>query len=873
MRVLLQGSVSSSSFSGATSASGKKLSPGSAYTVKHGPGANQVVVIASSGKVVKRVTGVLSVRGAKLRLGGVGTYRGALEYRASGFQGVQAVNALNMEDYVRGVVSRESPASWPAEALKAQAVAARTYALTTSKGGNGYDQYPDTRSQVYGGVAAETAATDAAVRDTAGEVVTYDGEPVTTYFFSTSGGRTESVENSVLGTEPLGWLKSVSDPYDDASPKHRWGPYKWTMGATASKLSGLVKGAFKGIDVTRRGDSPRIVTASIVGTGGRTTVSGGTLRARLGLYDSWAYFTSIKTGAAPKEPQDRRGIGLAPEARVPVIDPYRLSGEVHPAGAGGVVFVQRQGARGRWRTVGETSTDAAGRYAFDTDRAGPLPGPLPRGHRARGTNPQVNHADYEAHDAVGLAELVATKQVAASELLDAARARAEAVNPRINAIVRFIDPPATPEGGSFAGVPFLLKDLFQEVEGEITSNGCRALTNVRSAHTMTVVQRWLDAGLQIFGKTNTPEFGAKGVTEPLALGACRNPWNTDHSPGGSSGGAGAAVAAGIVPCAGASDGGGSIRHPAACCGLVGLKAGRGLIPSGPSVGEALHGSGVQGVVSRSVRDTAAMFDVLAGPDFGAPYAPARPERAFAEEVGMDPGRLRIGVGVDPVPGPEAQAALDATIAMLEGLGHSVETVPAPYDHQSLARDFLTPWFVNAAAAVEAVKTATGCGDEGFEEDTLIMAALGRATSSVALWRALEAKHAHTRRLAEFHRTHDLLLTPTLATPPPRIGAFDTPAHLQQAGKAIRKAGAAKLLKRAGVVDKMIDDNLSWVPYTQLANLTGRPAISLPLHRTPAGLPLGSQFVADLGGEGLLLRLAAQLEEAHPWFSARPPSFA
>jgi stage II sporulation protein D len=367
VRVLLQGSVSRSSFSGASSASGRRLKPGTTYYVRHGGGSGQVVLQSASGRALKTVTGVLRVRGAKIALGGVGTYRDGLEYRAAGVFGVQAVNVLPMEDYVRGVISRESPASWPAEALKAQAVAARTYALTTSKNGNGFDQYPDTRSQVYGGVAAETAATDAAARATAGQVVTYKGEPVTTYFFSTSGGKTESVEKSVLGTEPLPWLKSVDDPYDNTSPKHRWGPYRWTMSATAGKLSGLVKGTFKGIDVTRRGDSPRIMTADIVGTGGRTHVSGATLRARLGLYDTWAYFTSITTGAAPKAPQDRTG-GLEPAAHVTAAL-HRLRGEVHPAAAGGTVFVQRRSGR-HWRTVGETSTNAQGRYAFYVVRAG-----------------------------------------------------------------------------------------------------------------------------------------------------------------------------------------------------------------------------------------------------------------------------------------------------------------------------------------------------------------------------------------------------------------------------------------------------------------------------------------------------------------------
>jgi Asp-tRNA(Asn)/Glu-tRNA(Gln) amidotransferase A subunit family amidase len=389
-----------------------------------------------------------------------------------------------------------------------------------------------------------------------------------------------------------------------------------------------------------------------------------------------------------------------------------------------------------------------------------------------------------------------------------------------------------------------------------------------------VVQRWLDAGLRVFGKTNTPEFGAKAVTEPDVFGPCRNPWNPEHSPGGSSGGAAAAVAAGIIPVAGASDGGGSIRIPAACCGLFGLKVTRGLIPSGPAVGESLHGSGVQGVVSRSVRDTAAMIDVLAGPHESSPYAAAVPKTALAEEVGRDPGRLRIGVqvasAINPDPHPEARAAVRAAVEALTANGHEVIELAAPVvDDAALAKDFLTGWFVNAAALVARIKSLTGAGDEGFEQDTLMMAALGRAISSVDVWRALERRQEHVLRLAAFHADHDLLLTPTTAAPPPRIGQFDTPAPLRAAGRAVLKTRTGALLPRLGVTDRMIQDNLSWVPYTQLANLAGRPAMTVPLHWTADGLPLGAQLVAPLRGEGTLIRLASQLEQSHPWADRRP----
>lgn len=482
----------------------------------------------------------------------------------------------------------------------------------------------------------------------------------------------------------------------------------------------------------------------------------------------------------------------------------------------------------------------------------------------------MDFEEYRTHDAVGLAKLVADKQVTAAELLDLAKQRAAAVNPRINAIVRDVPGSPSPDsGGPFAGVPFLIKDLAQDYAGLPTSAGSRALMSTPVAEHATVVQRWLDAGLAIFGKTNTPEFGAKGITEPDAWGPARNPWDLSRTPGGSSGGSAAAVAAGIVPCAGANDGGGSIRIPAACCGLVGLKPGRGLTPSGPAVGESMHGAAVQGVVSRTVRDTAAMLDVLKGGEASGPYVPAVPTDSFMSCVGQEPGALRIGVrvpsAINPTPHPEARAAVERTVRALTDLGHHVEELPvAPFDDAALARDFLLTWFVYTAWELDDAKRVSGAGDEAFERDTLILAAIGRATSSVDYVDTVERRHEHTRRLTTFFESYDLLLTPTLATPPPRIGEFDLPAALQRASDVLIKTRTARLLRHTNIIDDMVDKNLSWVPYTQLANLTGRPAISLPLHWTADGLPLGVQFVAPLAGEAMLIRLAAQLEQALPW---------
>ena len=483
--------------------------------------------------------------------------------------------------------------------------------------------------------------------------------------------------------------------------------------------------------------------------------------------------------------------------------------------------------------------------------------------------------DYTAYDAVGLAQRVRSGDVTPADLLTAARTRAEQVNPRINAVVMDVEPSQTADAdAAFSGVPFLIKDLHQDLAGYPTSGGSRSLAGVVAQENSAVVQRWLDAGLAIFGKTNTPEFGLKGVTEPELFGPARNPWNTDHTPGGSSGGSAAAVAAGIVPCAGASDGGGSIRIPASACGLFGLKASRGLIPAGPAFGEYLGGSATDGVISRSVRDSAAMLDVLAGPTAASPYLAAQPPGSYVDEVGQDPGRLRIGActasAINPNPHPEAVAAVANTVELLVRAGHDVTEMPqAPFDDAALAKDFLTTWFVACAASVAEAKARSGCDDSGFEIDTRLLAALGRATKPVDLYSSIERRHTHVRRLAHFHDSYDLLLTPTTATPPPRIGAFDLPPILRRGQQLLLAARGAGLLRLTPIVDQIVEENLRWVPYTQLANITGGPAVSVPLHWTPDGLPIGIQFVGKLGAEGQLIRLASQLEQLQPWADRRP----
>ncbi|MBH0776764.1 amidase [Nocardia bovistercoris] len=487
--------------------------------------------------------------------------------------------------------------------------------------------------------------------------------------------------------------------------------------------------------------------------------------------------------------------------------------------------------------------------------------------------------EYMSLDATAMAESVARGEVKPAELLALARRRADAVDPTLNAIVRRLDEAADAQvarddlAGPFAGVPFLIKDLQQEYAGFPTTSGSRSLAGEIAAEHSLLVRRFLDAGLVIFGKTNTPEFGGKGVTEPDFWGPTRNPWNIAHTPGGSSGGSGAAVAAGIVPAAGANDGGGSIRIPAACNGLVGLKAGRGLTPYGPQIGEPMFGMVTQGVVSRTVRDSAALYDAIIGENPRAAYRAALPSRPFAEQITDAPGRARIGYSyasaINARPDREAIAAVESAAALLTELGHHVDEVRPPYDDEALARDFLTIWFASLYGDTVAIKRRTGARDSDFEADTLAVAELGRAAGVGALLTSLGNVNDYIQSLATFHESYDYFLTPTLATPPLPVGATATAGHLRVASRIVSRLRGGKVLAASGILEQLIADSLGWVPYTQLANLTGRPAISVPLHWTEAGLPLGVQFVGRLGAEGDLLRLAAQLEQARPWAHRHP----
>ncbi|GAC58524.1 putative amidase [Gordonia hirsuta DSM 44140 = NBRC 16056] len=490
----------------------------------------------------------------------------------------------------------------------------------------------------------------------------------------------------------------------------------------------------------------------------------------------------------------------------------------------------------------------------------------------------MNLDEYMSHDATGLAALVAAGEVTPAELLELARRRMRQVNPTLNAVV--IDTGENADiqvhgrpTGPFAGVPFLIKDLSQEYRGYPTTCGSRALTGLRETENALVTDRFLEAGLVIMGKTNTPELGAKGITESDLWGPCRNPWDPTRTPGGSSGGSAAAVAAGIVPAAGANDGGGSIRIPAATTGLVGLKPSRGLAPYGPQTGEPMFGMAVQGTVTRTVRDSAGLLDAIVGPNPLADYQVAQPEQKFTELISRRPRQLRIGYSAQSAirgePTAVAADAMESTAGLLTDLGHQVDEIAPPYDDKALAETFLTIWFAQLAAQVDEIKERTGAGDGDFEADTLAMVEIGRANGAVKALRALEKITTYTQAMAEYYRSYDYFMTPTLAEAPILVGALDTARPLQVGARLAHRLHGGKALLKTGLVDQMIEENLGWVPYTQLANLTGRPAISVPVYWTPEGLPLGVQFNGPLGSDGALLQLAAQLEEAAPWIQRFP----
>jgi amidase len=488
--------------------------------------------------------------------------------------------------------------------------------------------------------------------------------------------------------------------------------------------------------------------------------------------------------------------------------------------------------------------------------------------------------EYDRYDGLGLADLVRDGEVQPRELVETAISRIELTNPHVNAVVhkmydRALTTADAPLDGPFGGVPFLLKDLGVMFEGEPTTASSRFLQFSIASEDSTIVSRYKDAGLIVLGKTNTPEFGLVATTEPDFRGPARNPWNPDRSTGGSSGGSAAAVAAGYVPMAHAADGGGSIRIPASACGLFGLKPSRGRTPAGPNFDGIWLGLVQDHVISRSVRDSAAMLDLECLPSPGEPYTAPLPRGPFANEVGADPGTLRVAVCTDSLFGtrthPDCVAAVDDATKLLESLGHHVEPACPPFDKKEMVEAYLRIVATGLASDIDTVGRLVGKepAAEYFEPTTWLLQLIGRKTSGDHLVSLLVATQETARQIELFFDSYDIVLTPTLGRPPVRIGELKPTKAQLIAIETLRRFPMKKALDI--VLEQMAADNMDPAPNTELFNLTGQPAMSVPLYWNAEGLPIGTQFVARYGDEATLFRLAGQLERARPWFDKRPPS--
>jgi len=475
--------------------------------------------------------------------------------------------------------------------------------------------------------------------------------------------------------------------------------------------------------------------------------------------------------------------------------------------------------------------------------------------------------DYARYDGLGLAALVAKGEVTPAELVEEAIARIEKHNPALNAVIYKIydraretaarqgTTGADERRGAFLGVPFLLKDIMGNYAGVPTTAACKFMAGIPATHDDTLVTRYKAAGLVVLGKTNAPECGILPTTEPTLYGPCRNPWNLAYSTGGSSGGSAAAVAAGIVPLAHANDGGGSIRIPASCCGLVGLKPTRARTPMGPDVGEFAAGLVIDHVVSRTVRDSAAALDATHGPSPGDPYHAPAVARPFLDEIGTPPGRLRIAFTTTMLGGqrmhPECVAAVEATAKLLEELGHTVEEAAPDVDMGTTGVAFITVYTVGHSALIDGFGLLNNRvpREADFEGLTWGMYQQGKQIPAPQYQISIWLLQMAARKIAQFHEQYDAWVTPTLGKPPVKNGVID-----RQERDPIKGLGQL----------------LDYSSLTPIQNATGQPAISLPLHWTADGLPVGVMFTGRFGDEATLFRLAAQLEQARPWRSRTPP---
>ncbi|MFP6681787.1 MAG: amidase family protein [Gammaproteobacteria bacterium] len=474
---------------------------------------------------------------------------------------------------------------------------------------------------------------------------------------------------------------------------------------------------------------------------------------------------------------------------------------------------------------------------------------------------------YSDYDGLGLAELVRCEEVSPSELVECAFDAIERLNPELNCVVQVLRKEALAEikrglsPGPFCGVPFLVKEFGMHFKGMKTSAGSRLAAGIQFDSDTELMTRMRNAGLVTVGTTTTPEMAFNASTEALVYGPTRNPWNLDHSVGGSSGGAGAAVAAGIVPLAHANDGGGSIRIPAACNGVVGMKPSRGRTPTGPETGAFLWGLAIEFVETRSVRDSAALLDAVAGPDDGYYYAAMPPKRSFLSAAMTAPEPLRIGV-IDRMPGTarakkEQRARLDDTCALLEDLGHMCEPARIKYDAEAFSESSVILWAVTLGFFMERFAEMTGrkINSRTVEAVTLETYRLAKSLNAMKMEWAMGAQNAVARSVGTLMCDYDVLLTPGLGGEVAKLGVLDQNA------------------KGVSPMDWWRQLMYDYTQFTPLFNTTGQPAIMLPLWQSKAGLPIAMQFVGRMGDEETLYSLAGQLEQALPWCGRRPPRYA
>jgi len=494
--------------------------------------------------------------------------------------------------------------------------------------------------------------------------------------------------------------------------------------------------------------------------------------------------------------------------------------------------------------------------------------------------------EYDRFDGLGLAELIRKKEISVEELCEEAIRRAELVNPKLNAIIlpmydqarKYIKKPL-PEG-PFTGVPFLLKDAHHAVQGEAMSQGSKALKGSISGFSAEIVKRFKEAGLVVLGKTNTPEFKLDTVTEPEAFGPTLNPWDTGYTCGGSSGGSAAAVAARVVPMASGTDEGGSIRIPASCCALFGLKPSRGRNPVGPDFKEEFGGISTSHVLTRSVRDSAAMLDIVSVSELGAPYSVPAPERPFLEELNRDPGKIRIAFNTMSNPNkkfhPECVNAVNKTANLLESLGHNLEEAAPDFDESDISFYWSIVVIGQVTAKLEELALFNQCSINklNIELRNKAFAAIGSKLNLVDYIQAKQKWREIGYKMAQFFKNYDAYLTPTLGQTPVLVGSLAPASADKIAMKVVTSIIGKLLFGNRNLAKKTIKDLVNkaaepLMPQTMLANITGLPAMSVPMHWTESGLPCGVQFVGRYADEAALFRLAAQLEKEQPWFDKKP----